>query len=78
MIPLPCIQDKVKRSFPLTSIEEVEYDQVNNPTKFVLAFSDYIEILHAETAEEASDWVDKITQGKQLANTCMCLPAMTC
>lgn len=56
-------QEKVKRSFPLTSVEKVEYDEVNDPTTFVIAFSDCIEVLHAETAEEASDWVDKITEG---------------
>ena len=64
IIQLLSLQEKVKRSFPLTSVENVEYDQANSPTKFVLAFSDCVEILHAETVEEASDWVDKITEGK--------------
>lgn len=54
---------KVKRSFPLTSVDRVDYDQINDPTKFQLVFSNCIEILQAETAEEASDWVEKIVEG---------------
>ena len=54
---------KVKRSFPLTSIETVEYDETNDPTKFQLVFSNCIESLQAETTEEASDWVEKIVEG---------------
>ena len=54
---------KVKRSFPLTSVETVEYDEINDPTKFQLIFSNCIEILQAETTEEASDWVEKIVEG---------------
>ena len=53
---------KVKRSFPLTSVETVEYDE-KDPTTFQLIFSNCIEILQAETAEEASDWVEKIVEG---------------
>ena len=60
---------KVKRSFPLTSIEKVEYDKVeydkeNKSTTFRLLFSNCIEILQAETALEASDWVEKIVDGE--------------
>ena len=55
---------KVKRSFPLTSIEEVEYDKENKSTTFHLLFSNCIEILQAETALEASDWVEKIVDGE--------------
>ena len=55
---------KVKRSFPLTSIEKVEYDDANKPTTFRLVFSNCIEILKAETAEEANDWVEKIDEGE--------------
>ena len=54
---------KVKRSFPLTSVEMVEYDKTKDPTKFQLVFSNCIEILQAETAEETSDWVEKIVEG---------------
>ena len=55
---------KVKRSFPLTSIEEVEYDEENEPTTFRLKFSNGIEILRAESVEEARDWVEKIVDGE--------------
>lgn len=55
---------KVKRSFPLTSIEKVEYDEANKATTFRLVFSNCIEVLQAETAEEANDWVEKIVDGE--------------
>lgn len=41
----------------------VEYDKTKDPTKFQLVFSNCIEILQAETAEETSDWVEKIVEG---------------
>lgn len=56
---------KIKgRSFPLTSIEKVEYDEMLEPTIFHLLFSNFTEVLQAETAEEASDWVEKIVEGR--------------
>ena len=56
---------KVKRSFPLTSIEKVEYSADNKSTIFRLIFSNYIEIfLKADTPEDASDWVEKIRTGE--------------
>ena len=57
---------KVKRSFPLISIEKVEYSKTHDPTIFRLIFSNFIEILQAETAEEANDWVEKISEGIHL------------
>ena len=57
-------QVKVKRSFPLTSIEKVEYNAGTEPNIFRLIFSDYIEILRAETPEEASDWAQLIRTGE--------------
>ena len=56
-------QVKVKRSFPLTSIETVEYSDSFEPTIFRLIFSKFIEILQAETEEDANDWVEKIREG---------------
>lgn len=53
----------MKRSFPLISIEKVEYNDEHEPTIFRLIFSSFIEILQAETKEEAKDWVEKITEG---------------
>ena len=60
---------KVKRSFPLISIEKVEYSETHDPTIFRLIFSNFIEILQAETAEEASDWVEKISEGIYIYTT---------
>ena len=56
---------KVKRSFPLISIEKVEYNETHDPTIFHLIFSNFTEVLQAETAEEAKDWVEKIGDGEQ-------------
>ena len=55
---------KAKRSFPLTSIETVDYDESSDPKRFCLTFSNSIEILQAQTIEDASDWVEKIVQGE--------------
>ena len=55
---------KVKRSFPLTSVETVDYDESGDPKRFCLTFSNSVEILQAQTAEDASDWVEKIVQGE--------------
>lgn len=53
----------MKRSFPLISIEKVEYNDTDEPTIFRLIFSNFIEVLQAEAVEEASDWVKKISDG---------------
>lgn len=58
------LQVKVKRSYPLTAVESVEYDEESNPLQFQLIFSTYIMSLVAESAEEARDWVEKINGGK--------------
>ena len=55
---------KVKRSFPLTSIEDVKYNKEKEPRTFRLLFSNCTETLQAETALEASDWVEKIVDGE--------------
>ena len=55
---------KVKRTFPLISIEKIEYDETQKATIFRLIFSNFTEILQAETIEEASDWVEKISEGE--------------
>lgn len=53
----------MRRSYPLTAVEEVEYKESESPLVFRLVFSTYILILQAETQSEAKDWVDKITKG---------------
>ena len=43
----------------------MEYDEENEPAlAFRLVFSNCIEVLQAETPEEASDWVEKIVEGE--------------
>jgi hypothetical protein len=59
---------KVKRSYPLTSVEDVEYKEAEDPTSFRLIFSTYIMILQAETADEAKDWVECINNGEIRSN----------
>lgn len=69
-LPLPCpfLQGKVKRSYPLTAVEKVEYDNVQNPLLFKLVFSTYILSLQAESEEDARDWVEKINSGRCAEN----------
>ena len=60
-------QVKVRRSFPLTSIEKIEYDpdiKEPGPKVFKLLFSTYVMTLQAETREDAKDWVEKIENGR--------------
>lgn len=56
----------MKRSYPLTSVEDVEYKEAEDPTSFRLIFSTYIMILQAETADEAKDWVECINNGEYI------------
>ena len=54
----------MRRSFPLISVVKVEYDESNDPTRFILAFSNCMEILRAHSAAEAKDWVENIEEGE--------------
>ena len=57
---------KVRRSFPLTSIEKIEYEPDSKepgPRVFKLLFPTHIMMLQAETVEDAKDWVEKIREG---------------
>ena len=42
----------------------MEYEEAKEPTIFRLNFSNGIEILRADSQEEAKDWVEKIVEGK--------------
>lgn len=42
----------------------MEYDEANESNAFRLIFFNYIEVLQAETPDEASDWVEKIVEGE--------------
>ena len=57
------MQVKVRRSFPLTSVECVEEDQ-DSPQVFRLVFPTTIMVLEASSPEDAIDWVQKIRDGK--------------
>ena len=59
-------QVKVRRSFPLTSIEKIEYEPDSKepgPRVFMLIFPTHIMTLQANSTEDAKDWVEKIEQG---------------
>lgn len=60
---------KVKRSYPLTAVEGVEYDQTH-PLQFQLVFSTYTLTLVAENEGEARAWVEEINGG-QMCNIVM-------
>lgn len=56
----------MKRSYPLTAVEGVEYDESTNPLSFKVLFSTYGLCLQAESAEDAKDWVEKINEGEKV------------
>ena len=58
-------QVKVRRNFPLTSIEKIEYPlpPPTEATTFRLLFATYCMTLVAESEEEAKDWTEKIKEG---------------
>ena len=56
----------MKRSYPLTAVEKVEYDNTQNSLLFKLVFSTYTLSLQAESEEDARDWVEKINDGEQV------------
>ena len=58
-------QVKIRRNFPLTSIEKIEYPLPSSTeaTTFRLLFTTYCMSLMAESEEEAKDWVEKIKEG---------------
>lgn len=51
---------KVRRSFPLTSVESIKED---GPLVFKLVFRTTVMVLEASSPEEATDWVRKIRDG---------------
>ena len=59
-------QVKIRRNFPLTSIENIEYPlpSPTEATTFRLLFATYCMSLVAESEEEAKDWVEKIKEGR--------------
>ena len=63
---------KVKRSYPLTSVENVKYDEDSEPNVFYVIFSTYEMTLQAESADEAKDWVKSINDGMHVGGVGTC------
>ena len=57
------MQVKVRRSFPLTSVECVEDDK-DNTQVFRLVFQKTVMVLEASSPEDATEWVQKIKDGE--------------
>ena len=57
------MQVKVRRSFPLTSVERVEDDK-DNTQEFRLVFQNTIMVLEASSPEDATEWVQNIRDGE--------------
>ena len=73
-------QTKVRRTFPLTSIEKIEYkpdSKEPGPRVFKLIFPTDIITLQAESKEDANDWVEKIENGSYtFKGTCTLVTAI--
>ncbi len=63
-------QVKIKRSFPLTSVESIVYSPETDPTMFELMFPRTVMTLVSDSPEEARDWVQKITESESCHVTC--------
>ncbi|XP_064406324.1 1-phosphatidylinositol 4,5-bisphosphate phosphodiesterase delta-1-like [Halichondria panicea] len=61
-------QVKVRRNYPLTSIEDIVYND-NEPTKFHLLFQKYEMVLEADSEGEAKNWADCIRNAWSKWNT---------
>ena len=57
------MQVKVRRSFPLTSVERVEDDK-DNTQVFRLVFKNTIMVLEASSPKDATEWVQSIRDGE--------------
>ena len=51
--------------YPLTSIEDIIYNEAEDPTTFRLKFSKFVMILQAESQDDARDWVTRISDGRK-------------
>lgn len=56
---------KIRRNYPLTSVERISYPVGEDRLTFQLIFSTYIMTLRAESQSEAEDWVEKIKGGEE-------------
>ncbi len=56
---------KIRRNYPLTSVERIDYPVGEDRLTFRLIFSTYMMTLRAESQSEAEDWVEKIKGGEE-------------
>ncbi len=68
-------QVKIKRSFPLTSVDSIVYSPETDPTTIELMFPTTVMTLISDSPEEARDWAQKITESESCHVTC---PVMSC
>ena len=61
----PLLQVKIRRNYPLTSVERIDYPVGEDRLTFRLIFSTYMMTLRAESQSEAEDWVEKIKGGEE-------------
>ena len=54
----------MQKSFPLTSVQGIELVP-DNPKAFYVYFKSFVMELEAPSQEEASKWVEIMTQGKR-------------
>ena len=54
----------MQKSFPLTSVQGIELVP-GNPKAFYVYFKSFVMELEAPSQEEASKWVEIMTQGKR-------------
>ena len=55
---------KVQKQFPLTSIVEIVYNEMDNPVEFKLVFQRTEVILEARDRKSCEQWVENIRKGK--------------
>ena len=61
-----CMQVKVKKQYPLTSIVHVVYDETENPAMFKLELQKIEVILEARNQTDCKQWVEAIKKGIQM------------
>ena len=63
---MACLQVKVQKQYPLTSIVDVVYDETESPVKFKLELQKIEVILEARNQIDCKQWVDAIMKGIQM------------
>lgn len=58
------VKVKVQKRFPLTSIVDIIYDEIDNPMEFKLIFQNSEVVLEAHDHGSCKQWVENIKKGK--------------